>query len=79
MQRKYNTTEHSTIQHACTHTHTQTAFRLDNAQGMVLTEKLTFILACKQTCDPTEPMLQVGEGVGDIGEGVPVLFLFQLF
>lgn len=46
---------------------------------MVLTEKLTFILACKQTCDPTEPMLQVGEGVGDIGEGVPVLFLFQLF
>ena len=24
-------------------------------------------------------MLQAGEGVGDMGEGVPVLFLFQWF
>lgn len=31
------------------------------------------------TWDSTEPMLQAGEGVGDMGEGVPVLFLFQWF
>ena len=36
--------------------------------------RLLFLL----TCEPTEPMLPAGDGVGDIGDGVPVLRLFQL-